>query len=338
MPGFLTDVPGLRVGHHHRIGDGWMTGTTVVLAEDGAVGGVDARGGAPGTRETDLLRPENLVERVHAVCLTGGSAYGLAAADGVMAYLARRNVGFRVGPAAHAVVPIVPSAVIFDLGRGGRFASRPSPSFGRAACTAAGRDAPASGVVGAGAGAVAGGLKGGIGQSSRMLPDGTVVAALAVVNAAGAVIDPATGLPYGEHAVFRLRKPPGSERRALVDHLAAARPSLNTTIGVVATSAPLDKAGCTRLAAVAQDGLARAVRPAHSMNDGDTIFGLSTAPPELVVAAGDHGVITWARDRNALLAAAADCFEEAVVAAVLAAEACGAFPAYRDLCPSAFRS
>jgi L-aminopeptidase/D-esterase-like protein len=341
MSGALTDVAGLLVGHHQRRGAGWLTGTTVILAPDGAVAGVDVRGGAPGTRETDLLRPENLVQQIHAVCLTGGSAFGLAAADGVMTWLAERHIGFPVGPAAHEVVPIVPGAVIFDLGRGGRHANRPDAGFGARAAAAARRRSTARGTIGAGTGAVAGGLKGGVGMASATLPDGTVVAALAVVNAAGAVIDPASGLPFERAGLDHLlRRPSAGDRRRLTEHLAAARRPLNTTIGVIATDAPLSKAECTRLAGAAQDGLARAARPAHLLIDGDAVFALSSAPASVLVVGHDEPFI----DRNGrislldqLLAGAADCFAAAVTDGVVSATGAGAIRSYRELCPSAFR-
>lgn len=190
-------MQGIRIGHHQRVGGGWLTGTTVVLTgADGAIGGVDVRGGGPGTRETDLLDPRALVERVHAVVLSGGSAYGLAAADGVMSHLYAAGVGFPVG-AAREVVPIVPAAVIFDLGRGGDFGARPDADFGGWACAAASPAPTLQGVVGAGTGAQAGGLKGGVGSASAVLPDGTTVAALVVVNAVGSTVDPASGELYG---------------------------------------------------------------------------------------------------------------------------------------------
>ena len=194
----LVDVVGLRVGHVQRVGDGWLTGSTVVLTgAAGAVGGVDVRGGGPGTRETDLLDPRNNVQRVHAVLLTGGSAFGLAAADGVMARLAAAGVGYPVGPEPGQVVPIVPAAVVFDLGRGGDFTARPDASFGGLAYDEAagpgGVAAPLAGCVGAGTGAVAGGLKGGVGSASEVLPDGSTVGALVVVNAVGSTVDLGTG-------------------------------------------------------------------------------------------------------------------------------------------------
>jgi putative pantetheine hydrolase len=192
----LTDVRGLRVGHSTRIGDGWLSGVTVVLApEGGAVAGVDVRGGGPGTRETDVLDPRNGVDRVHAIVLAGGSAFGLSAACGVTERLAADKVGFPVGPEPGEVVPIVPAAVVFDLGRGGRFEARPDAALGAEAYEAAlaGAGPVPQGVVGAGTGAVAGGLKGGVGTASAVLEDGTVVAALAVVNAAGSTVDTNTG-------------------------------------------------------------------------------------------------------------------------------------------------
>src|SRR5512147_1171893 len=198
----LTDVPGLRVGHATRSGDGWLTGTTVVLApEGGAVAAVDVRGGGPGTKETDALDPRNVVQRVDAVVLTGGSAYGLDSASGVMAWLEEQGRGVPVGADPAHVVPVVPAACVFDLGRGGNFRARPDPATGRvaveaAAACAAGVPIP-EGCVGAGTGAVAGRLKGGVGTASAVLDSGVTVAALVVVNAAGSVLDPETGLLYG---------------------------------------------------------------------------------------------------------------------------------------------
>ncbi len=196
----LTDVPGIRVGHHTAVGDGYLTGTTVVLAPDGGmVAGVDVRGGGPATHETDLLQPTASVERIHALVLTGGSAYGLAACTGVMNALADRGIGLQVGPEPGEVVPLVPGAAVFDLGRGGDFRARPTAEFGALALQAAydtdadQQDADQHGSVGAGTGAVTSNLKGGLGSASLVLPGGVTVAALAVVNAAGSPIDPRTG-------------------------------------------------------------------------------------------------------------------------------------------------
>ena len=192
MHGAISDVPGIRVGQTERADDDWLTGTTVVVAPpEGAVAGVDVRGGGPGTRETDLLDPTNVVERVHAIVLTGGSALGLAAADGVAQRLLRDGIGHPVGGPGE-VVPIVPGAVIFDLGRGGTFAHHPDAGFGEAAYDAAGTDVE-EGNHGAGAGARAGGLKGGVGTASVTLPDGTTVGALVVANPVGSCVDPSTG-------------------------------------------------------------------------------------------------------------------------------------------------
>jgi len=337
--GCLSDVLGIRVGHASRSSRGWATGTTVVLLPPGTVGGVDVRGGGPGTRETDLLHPTATVSEIHAICLTGGSAYGLAAATGVMDYLESRRIGFRVGPEPHAVVPIVPAAVIFDLGRGGQFGNRPDTDFGRRAAAAA-RAAPATqGAVGAGTGARAHGLQGGVGSASvtiRIDLDNVgsvsiVVAALAVVNSSGSVIDGATGMPWMAGGL-RLRRPNTTDLSVLRAYLSDATPALNTTIGVVATTASLTKAECSRLATVAHDGLARAIRPVHSMLDGDTIFAVATGRDPLAPA-GDR-----ARNAllNSLLIAAADCFAVACTNAITFAEGNGQALTYRDLCPSAF--
>ena len=332
----LTDVPGIRVGHETRVGRGWRTGTTVVLLPHGTVGSVDVRGGGPGTRETDLLHPTATVSEVHAICLTGGSAYGLAAATGVMTYLEGRGVGFTVGPEAHEVVPIVPAAVVFDLGRGGSFDNRPDESFGLRAATAARVRPSPSGAIGAGTGARSRGLQGGVGGASKLVAhdtwaDGIVVAALAVVNSAGSVIDRDTGLPWmlGD---LDLRHPSEADRVRLRDHLDTATPALNTTIGVVATTAILTKAECARVATVAHDGLARAIRPVHSMLDGDTIFAVATGRDELPPAPDRARNVML----NEVLAAAADCFATACTNAITMAESNGGAPAYRDLCPSAF--
>jgi L-aminopeptidase/D-esterase-like protein len=326
-PGFLTDVHGVRVGHAHRRRGGWRSGTTVVVLPSGSVGGVDVRGGAPGTRETDVLRPENLVDRVDAICLSGGSAYGLGCADGVMRWLAERAQGVRVGEPETWVVPIVPTAVIFDLGRGGRFDARPDAEFGFRAARAARSGAEPQGSVGAGTGARAGGLQGGVGSASCVVGDHTV-AALAVVNAAGSVIDPATGLPHERSTwtTLALKRPTATERRRIAEVVSVPPPSaLNTTIGVVITSASLDKAGAQRLATSAHDGLARAIRPSHLLRDGDTVFGVAT---------GSSGASTTLEERDAVLAAAADMFALACTRAIVTATGhLAGPPAWRDLAP-----
>ena len=320
-------IDGFAIGHCTADGDGWLTGTTVVSALSGAVGGVDVRGGAPGTRETDLLDPLALVDRVDAVVLTGGSAYGLAAADGVMTALAADRRGFRVGPSPDEVVPIVPAAVLFDLGRGGRFASRPTADFGARAYAAAVPTDPAAGCVGAGTGATCGGLKGGFGYAEQQLPSGVSVAAAVALNAAGSPVDARTGRLHADRG-FTLPDPSASERSAMAG-IGATPPRLNTTIGVILTDATLTKAQAAKVAAVAHDGLARAVRPAHSMLDGDTIFCLASLrrpAPDLAAGPGEL---------NALLVAAADVFTDACFDALVSASARALWPCYRDLAPSA---
>ncbi|OBH87573.1 P1 family peptidase, partial [Mycobacterium scrofulaceum] len=290
----ITDVGGIHVGHHQRLdpdatmGAGWASGVTVVLTPPGTVGAVDCRGGAPGTRETDLLDPANTVRYIDAVLLAGGSAYGLAAADGVMRWLEERDRGVAMDG---GVVPIVPGAVIFDLPVGG-WGCRPTAEFGYLACEAAveGEAAPAVGNVGAGVGARAGVLKGGVGTASTALPCGVTVGAVVVVNSAGDVADRATGLPWMTDLVeeFGLRPPPAEQIDAFAQLPTAASPlenPLNTVIGVVATDAALSPAACRRVAVAAQDGLARAVRPAHTPYDGDTIFALATGAVEVPPAA-----------------------------------------------------
>ncbi|GAB2575613.1 P1 family peptidase [Microlunatus antarcticus] len=326
-------IDGFEVGHRSADGDGWLTGTTVVLAREGAVGGVDVRGGGPGTRETDLLDPSTLVERVHAVVLTGGSAYGLAAADGVMAGLEERGVGLPVGPGPGEVVPIVPGAVIFDLGRGGTFRHRPDATFGRDALAAATAADTARGSVGAGTGAVCGGLKGGVGWAETTLPSGVRVAALVVVNAAGSAVDSATGRLWADRS-GTLATPNADERATLERARRDPAPSLNTTIGVVLTDATLTKAQARKPAAVAHDGLARAIAPVHSMSDGDTIFCLASGRRPL----SDDPEPGWAGlvpAFNLLLEAAADVFTAACLDAVLQAEGRGPWRSYAELAPSA---
>jgi L-aminopeptidase/D-esterase-like protein len=321
-------IEGFEIGHHTADGEGWLTGTTVVVARDGAVGGVDVRGGGPGTRETDLLRPTTTIERVHAVVLTGGSAYGLAAANGVMEGLETAGIGFPVGLEPHQVVPIVPAAVLFDLGRGGVFSNRPTPDFGALALAAATSNQPATGTVGAGTGAVCGGIKGGFGYAEKQLASGVSIAAAVVVNAAGSAVDPTTGRLWADQA--RLRATPTDvEREALATAYAEAQASFATTIGVVLTDAILSKAQASKLAAVAHDGMARAIRPIHSMLDGDTVFCLASSRRPVA-----EDPIRWLFAFNTLLAAAADTFTDACLEAMLAATGRGYWRSYADLAPS----
>ncbi len=335
----LTDVVGLRVGHATRTVDGWLTGTTVVLApEGGTVAAVDVRGGGPGTKETDALDPRNVVQKVEAIVLTGGSAYGLDSASGVMAWLEEQGRGVRVGSDLGRVVPVVPAACVFDLGRGGDFRARPDAATGRAAVEAAAAGALVApveeGCVGAGTGAAVGQLKGGVGTASTELGSGITVAALVVANAAGSAMDPETGVLYGELFTegSRMRRPPAEVHAAARQRLteAAAKntpPPLNTTLAVVATNADLTRAQAQKLAGTAHDGIARAVRPVHLLNDGDTVFTLATGTHPL---ASDSPLAL-----NEILAAGADMVTQAIVRAVRAAASVagpgGVWPAYGEL-------
>jgi L-aminopeptidase/D-esterase-like protein len=335
----ITDVGGIRVGQHHRLdtdvtlGNGWASGTTVVLTPPGTVGAVDGRGGAPGTRETDLLDPINSVRHVDAVVLSGGSAFGLAAADGVMAWLEEQDRGVAM---EGGVVPIVPAAVVFDLPVGG-WKCRPTAEFGYAAAERAGTEV-AIGTVGAGTGARVGVLKGGVGTASVTLDSGVTVGALVVVNAAGDVVDPATGLPWlaDQIAEFGLVAPPADQIAAYADRHTELSP-LNTTLAVVATDATLSKAGCRRVAVAAQDGLARTIRPCHTPLDGDTVFALATGAIEVPLDPTTPASMSpEAPLITAIGAAAADCLARAVLVGVLAAESVAGIPSYRDMLPGAF--
>src|ERR1051325_10556797 len=265
----ISDARGIEVGHAQD--EEALTGCTVILCREGAVAGVDVRGGAPGTRETDLLDPVNLVEKVHAIVLAGGSAFGLDAATGVMRYLEEQKIGFETG---FAKVPIVPAAILYDLGLG-RADVRPDAAMGYAAAASASSDAPAEGNVGAGTGASVGKIRGmqyamksGIGTSS-IEANGIAIGAIVAVNAVGDVIDPKNG-----QILAGLRSGTTLEWMKSGQTNSAVRS--NTVIGVVATDAKLTKAGATKVAQMAQDGLAQAIRPAHTMFDGDTIFALAT--------------------------------------------------------------
>ena len=263
----ITDIPGIRVGHDTNLEA--ATGCTVILCDTVAVGGVDVRGGAPATRETELLHPLNLVEQVDAVVLTGGSAYGLDAASGVMRYLEEQGLGYDTGVAR---IPIVPAAAIFDLGFGSA-SIRPDAEAGYQACKNATAEPVMQGNIGAGTGATVGKMagpsfmmKGGLGSASTLLSDGTLVGALVVVNALGDIIDPQT-----QKVVAGARNPAGHG-------FLAANPFGNTTIAVVATNASLTKGQTNKIAQMAHDGIAQTIRPAHTMFDGDTIFGLAMGP------------------------------------------------------------
>jgi L-aminopeptidase/D-esterase-like protein len=322
--GAITDVTGIRVGHVQRSGivqksdDGWLTGVTVVLPPPGTVGSVDVRGGGPATFETDALDPTTLSQRVDAVVLTGGSAFGLVAARGAQRWCEEDGRGFAV---PGGLVPIVPAAAIFDLGRGGNFAARPDEEMGYAATAAAaaqteGHDVE-RGNVGAGTGAVIGRgkYKGGVGTASITLENGIVVGALAIVNA--------LGLPWGtspqraEPGSVRLTDEGASTPRVSVAEAKAEQgaapepeqPPLNTTLVVVATNAVLSKADCKRTASAAHAGLARALNPSHTLADGDTVFCLATGAVELDLVSGAPRQFSLI----ALQSAAADVVSEAIL-------------------------
>jgi L-aminopeptidase/D-esterase-like protein len=322
-PASITDIPGLRVGHAHNLEA--LTGCTVILCEQGAITGVDQRGGAPGTRETDALRPLHLVKHIHAVLLAGGSAFGLDAASGVMRYLEERKVGFDTGVAR---VPIVPAAILFDLSVG-RSDVRPDAQMGYQACLNASQEPPAEGCVGAGAGASVGkvlgitrAMKSGLGTAGTRLENGLVIAALVAVNALGDVVDPARGeiVAGALGSDGRLLGSLQAMMHKLEDQSERFPQGTNTTIGVVATNANLNKEQANFVAQMAQDGLARSIVPAHTLYDGDTIFAL---------AAGEIEV-----DASLVGACAAEVVAQAVVRAVRCAKSLGGLPAASDIQPT----
>jgi L-aminopeptidase/D-esterase-like protein len=320
----ITDVRGIKVGHAQD--NEALTGCTVILCRRGAVAGVDVRGGAPGTRETDLLNPVNLVEKVHAVVLSGGSAFGLDAASGVMKYLEEQKIGFNTGAAK---VPIVPAAILYDLNIG-RADVRPDSAMGYRAASSASSDAPEEGNVGVGAGASVGkmfganlAMKSGVGTASIKVGGGVTVGALVAVNAWGDIVDPRTneitaGLRSGKVGPLRV----GGKshfadtltmmKRPLGRSLLGLASRTNTVIGVVATDAKLTKAQATKVAQMAQDGIARAIRPAHTMLDGDVIFALSTGARKA--------------DISTIGAFAAEAVVEAILRAVKSAGPAGGLP------------
>jgi len=319
----ITDVSGILVGQaeDHTA----LTGTTVVLAEAPAVAAVDVRGGAPGSRETELLAAGTLVDRVDAVVLSGGSAFGLDAASGAMDWLAAHGRGFAVG---EAHVPIVPAAILFDLGLPGRrhwAGEPPHRRLGYAATGAAGKDF-VLGNAGAGLGATAGALKGGLGSASLVLADGATVGAIVAVNCCGAVVRPDCGRFWAAEFSLpgEIDPQPGVPETPLdLDDFSACGSLLagaNTTIALVATDASLDKSACRRLAIMAQDGLTRAIRPAHTPFDGDTVFALATG----------SGVPIGPEALTRIGSAAADCLARAIMRGVLAAEPLGDYPNWRQ--------
>lgn len=322
----MTDVDGILVGNAADAAR--RTGTTVILPDRPCIAAVDCRGGAPGTRETDVLTPGNLVNAVHGLGLSGGSAFGLDAASGVSSWLAARGLGFRVGT---AVVPIVPAAILFDLLNGGDKdwgVEPPYRALALAACDAAGRDF-ALGNAGAGYGAAAGTLKGGLGSASIVSADGLQVGALVAVNSYGSTVMPGQDC-FWAWALEQQRELGGQRAPqrpialgADLDRGVAAAPiSTNTTLAVVATNADLTREEALRMAIMAQDGLARAIRPVHTPFDGDIVFALATA--RLALPADRPPAVLR------IGALAADCLARAIARGVYEARALGPLPGYRD--------
>lgn len=319
--GGITDVQGIKVGHFTETRR--PTGCTVLIFEKGATAGVDVRGAAPGTRETDLLNPVNTVQQVHAILLSGGSAFGLDAATGVMRYLEEHGIGFHVGP---NLVPIVPAAILFDLGVGDS-KIRPNAESGYKACQAASTGNVQEGNVGAGTGATVGkmfgpkqAMKSGLGTASiRVGNTGIIVGAIVAVNAVGDVSDPSTG-----KIIAGARTPNGSGfldsmRQIREGRLVQVPVGAHTTIGVVATNAAFDKAQTTKIAQMAHDGLARCINPVHTPNDGDTVFAVATGA---IPARADHGAVG---------AIAAEAMSQAIVRAVMNARGIPGLPSHQDI-------
>ena len=314
----ITDVPGIQVGNYTDLEV--LSGLTVIIPDDRCVAGVDVRGGAPGTRETDLLKPVNHVDKVDAVMLSGGSAFGLSNADGVMRYLEEEGRGY---PARDGIkVPIVPSAIIFDLYRGEKRGRLPLDS-GYQACKSLSLDLK-QGNVGAGTGAMAGGIKGGLGTASEVLSNGVTVGAITAVNSAGYIADPRSGGLYARNLELEgeFGDVPGLPVQGNMLSPLSARLGENTVIGIVATDAALSKTEVTKVAQMAQDGVARAVSPAHTLFDGDTIFALSTGGKE---TNGNRGSLV-----SLIGAVAADVFSRAIIHGILNASSVNGLVSYRD--------
>ncbi len=320
----ITDIDGIRVGNAEAVV--LCTGTTMVLFDQAVTGAVDIRGGSPATRETDLLSPDCVVDAVDAICFSGGSVYGLAAADGAVGWLSEQGRGFEVGPFR---APIVPAACIFDLGSGGGqkiMVEPPYRALARAACESATDGDFDLGNAGAGLGACAGRIKGGLGSVSALADDGLQVAALVVANPAGAVTLPNSpamwAWPLEQDGEFGGIRPTGLEQGHDMDLPGESRIGGNTSLALVATNADLSKAGAKRVAIAAHDGLARAIRPVHTPFDGDTIFAVATGtltrPSELM-------------DLARIGSLAADCVARAAARAVYAAADLGTVPSYRSV-------
>jgi putative pantetheine hydrolase len=350
--GAITDIAGILVGHAERTGDGWLTGVTVVVPPRGTIGAVDVRGGGPGTHETDTLAPGTLVDTLDAVTLAGGSSYGLAAATGVQRWCEEQGRGVPITDGA--LVPIVPAAIVFDLGKGGDHTKRPGADLGYQAATSASGGPVRTGCVGAGTGTTFAlpGLKAGVGTASIDLGGGLVVGALAVANAYGSPCAPGTEALLAAQVVededLRPRVPDAAEVAAYRDQQAAARAPqaaardpMNTSLAIVATNAQLTHSQVHRMASAGHDGLARSIRPVHTLVDGDTVFALATGE---IPATASAQAMAWgaAADLGGVLAvqaAAADAVALAIVDAILAATGVVTpaiqLPSYLERFPSA---
>ena len=322
----LTDVAGISVGHFTD--EGAASGVTVVICAEGAVTGVDVRGSAPGTRETDLLAPTNLVDKAQAVVLAGGSVYGLAAADGVVRWLAEKGFGFPLDKGY--VAPIVPAAVLYDLDRGSDFVPSIDAGWGHKACRATAGGPVPCGCVGAGTGAWSGSIKGGLGTASIMLESGITAAALVAVNSGGSVIDPDTGRPWEIDLEVAHEFGSQGKRAVQLPPFPAGAPAQNTTIAVVATDATLTKAQAQKIAQMAHDGMGRAIRPAHTMFDGDTIFCMATGKQQLPDTPGFFSA-ERAQAVTDIGHAIADCLSRAIIIAILTAKSMAGMTAFKDL-------
>jgi len=322
----LTDIEGILVGNYTDTEA--VSGVTVVICPKGAVAGVDIRGSGPCTRETDLLSPQNLIQKIQAVVIAGGSVYGLATADGAVHWLAQKGLGFPLED--KHVAPIVPAAALYDLGFGRQFVPPISSEWGRLACEAASTGPISTGCVGAGTGATAAGIKGGLGTASLVLDSGVTVAALVAVNPHGSIVNPKTGRiweqgleiddEFGDAGLRSVKIPPMPDYRA----------GQNTTIGVVATDAALAKVHTLKIAQMAHDGMARAIRPAHTMFEGDSIFCLATGEKKLPETSGSY-MDPHALHLSELGHAAANCLSRAIIHGVLNAYSMAGMTAFCDL-------
>ena len=322
----LTDVNGIRVGHFTDINA--ACGVTVAVCPEGAVAAVDVRGSGPCTRETDLLDPANLVEHVQAVVLSGGSVFGLAAADGVVRWLASKGFGFPLDKGF--VAPIVPAAALYDLDRGSDFVPPISAQWGEKACQAAGSGPIDTGCVGAGTGAWSGNIKGGLGTASLIMDSGITAAALVAVNSDGSVINPATGRPWEIGLEIENEFGQQGKRAVILPPEPESAPARNTTIGIVATDAVLTKGQAQKVAQMAHDGMARAIRPSHTMFEGDTIFCMATGKRKLPEIPGYYGT-PQARAVSDIGHAVADCMSRAIIKAILSAKSMAGMTAFCDL-------